>query len=375
MDATDLQRLSDDRGWSRTRLIVELRRAAAGSGQCLPAELSLKRMIRQWVNGERGLSAFYADLFAAVFGVAFDTADTVATAGGEAAAADLLDRLARAGSLDKDLVALFEVQTQQFRLLDRRLGARRLLPQTEAHVNQMSELLAFALTGPRRAGLAQAVAEAAALAGWQALDLGRPDRAWLLHETAKSAARDSGNPSVVAHVTAQQAYSLLDLGRPADAVQQVRYAREAVRGQVPTVVAAWLSAAEGEMLAATGDEAAARDALDDAERQLGQVDNDQLEFLVLDDAHFARWRGHCLARLGAGDAIADLESALAGVDSSFARARASLHCDLATAYAARGERDAALRHATKGRALADVTTSARQQRRLSDLVRTWGAAA
>jgi len=83
----------------------------------------------------------------------------------------------------------------------------------------------------------------------------------MLHETAKSAARDSGNPAVIAHVNAQQAFALLDLHRPRDAVQQVRHARRKAAGKVPAVLEAWLWAAEAEALAAGGAGGTARTAL------------------------------------------------------------------------------------------------------------------
>ena len=92
----------------------------------------------------------------------------------------LAERLTRtASTLDAELVLLLEQQTDSYRTLDRRLGARRVLAQNEAHIQQMTDLLAFALCGPSRTALAEAVAAAAGLAGWQALDLGRADQAWL----------------------------------------------------------------------------------------------------------------------------------------------------------------------------------------------------
>ncbi|EFC86141.1 hypothetical protein [Parafrankia sp. EUN1f] len=68
----DINRLSCERGWSRARLVLELRRAATAGRATLPGDESLKRMIRQWANGQRGLSPLYADLLTAVFGVRFE---------------------------------------------------------------------------------------------------------------------------------------------------------------------------------------------------------------------------------------------------------------------------------------------------------------
>lgn len=223
-------------------------------------------MIRQWVSGDRGLSPLYAELLTLVFGVPFETAGADSSDDNSSALSDRLSRVST--TLDKGLVELFEHQTQSHRALDRRLGARQLLVQTEAHVLQMSALLSYSLPGPYRASLAEALAEGAALAGWQALDLGRPDKAWTLHETAREAAHESRNTGVIAHVTAQQAYALLDLGRPADAVAQIRHAQQVAGSQVPAVLQGWLWAAQAEALAAAGDELAARKALDVAANQV-----------------------------------------------------------------------------------------------------------
>ena len=76
-----------------------------------------------------------------------------------------------------------------------------------------------------------------------------------------------------------------------------------------------------------------------------QISDGSLPFLSLDDAHLVRWRGSALAHQGHPDAIEDLTAALKAMDGGpFVRARAGLHTDLATAYAAAGERDSARAH-------------------------------
>lgn len=68
----DINDLSCARGWSRSRLVLELRRTAAAQRTTLPGDDSLKRMIRLWANGQRGLSPLYAGLLTTVFGVRFE---------------------------------------------------------------------------------------------------------------------------------------------------------------------------------------------------------------------------------------------------------------------------------------------------------------
>ena len=378
MRGTDIAELQEGRGWTRSRLVHELRLVARrlDVGE-LPSDESLKRMIRQWISGSRGLSDFHADLLTAAFGVPFaagrpseEIADRAAT---YPTADELRARLDQVRAVvDSQLVDLLEAHTDGLRALDRRLGARKLLAQTKAHVGQVTDLLTYALPGGVRPALAAAAAEAAALAGWQALDLGRPDDAWLLHETAKTAARECEAPAVLAHVTAQQAYALLDVDKPADSLALIQHAREAADGEVPGVMHGWLWAALAESLAAVGEEGRCRRALDEAARLIAHSDGEQLPYLFLDPVHLARWRGHCLARLGCAEAVNDLASALADLDPSFTRAASGLHCDLALAYSQRGEHDAALAHAGEAAQLAAQTSSARQRRRISELLTSGG---
>jgi hypothetical protein len=55
-------------GWSRTRLVAELRRQAAGTGETLPGTESLIAMVSRWVNNHQQPSDFYRDLLARTLG-------------------------------------------------------------------------------------------------------------------------------------------------------------------------------------------------------------------------------------------------------------------------------------------------------------------
>ncbi len=69
--ATEIGALCTERGWSRSRLIQELRKAAKVQGAELPEDGNLNRMIRMWSSGDRGLSMMYAEILSAVFEVRF----------------------------------------------------------------------------------------------------------------------------------------------------------------------------------------------------------------------------------------------------------------------------------------------------------------
>jgi tetratricopeptide (TPR) repeat protein len=132
---------------------------------------------------------------------------------------------------------------------------------------------------------------------------------------------------------------------------------------------AWLAAAHGETLAATGHRDYALRAFDDADALLPADPADPaLPFLFLGGAHLDRWRGSALAQLGDPDAIDHLTRALARLPDAWIRARAALLVDLAFAHSAAGDRDAALTHARTARRLSQQIHSDRHLRRLARLV-------
>lgn len=158
--------------WKKARVIAGLREAATRRQLVLPGDASLRRMLAFWENGHRRVSdPMYVDLFSDVYGVPpselglVDVPDEVRAVDNE-----LTERLTFS-AIDAELVRLVEAQTQNYRLLDRRHGGAALLQQTCGHVAYLEDLLTHALPGGDRDGVAVALAEAAALAGWQALDL------------------------------------------------------------------------------------------------------------------------------------------------------------------------------------------------------------
>jgi hypothetical protein len=162
---------------------------------------------------------------------------------------------------------------------------------------------------------------------------------------------------------------LLDLGDPRAALHMTEYARESATGRVPPILAAWLSAAFGEACAANKLSTESLRAFDNAESLLSGADPADAPFLVFGPAHLARWRGNALKRLRDRRAVATLTDALTALPTGFIRAETALRVDLAEAYAAEGERDAAHHHATKADLLARQIGSTRHRRRIDRLRR------
>ncbi len=370
--ANRLAQIRAERGWKKLRLIRELRTAAACRGITLPKDESLGRRIAAWENQGGVVGDLYRDLLCDVYQLSaleLGLVEPPITPDSAPPMPELVERLTF-GRLDAGLIELLRGQTQHLRLLDRRLGAATLLQQTSAHAEQIETLIRYALPDAHRAAAAVALGQAASLAGWQALDMGRLEQSWRLYETAKNGAREGGNPSVLAYVRAEQAYVLLDADRGGDALSLVRDARGSDDGALPPILRAWLNAAEGEVLAALGNRDAALDLLDAAAAVLPTECSDpDLPFLMLNAAHLARWRGHCLARLGEASAIESLATALDAMrGGQYARAEAGLRVDLAIALTARGDLTQARPHAERAADLVGLTGSQRQRRRIGQLL-------
>ncbi len=86
--------------------------------------------------------------------------------------------------------------------------------------------------------------------------MARLPHAWSYFERATSAAREAGDACLLAFAAGEQAYVLLDLHRPAEALAMVRAVREETREAIPHQVRGWPRAADAEMAAAAGQEAA-----------------------------------------------------------------------------------------------------------------------
>src|ERR1017187_3519741 len=175
---------------------------------------------------------------------------------------ELLRRIASARNIDPSVIRLLQSETDAVRLLDRRLGAPAVAAKLEAHIVHNQAGLRHSLLPSRRQQLAGVLADASALAGWQAIDMGRLPAAWDHFEDATSAAREAGDNCLLAFAAGEQAYVLLDLGHPAEALDVVRAAYDQTHTAIPHQMRAWLRAAEAEMAAATGQESDCRHALD-----------------------------------------------------------------------------------------------------------------
>lgn len=365
-----LARARSGRRWSQQTAAREYARVAAELNVPSAEPDSLRISISRWERGEhapdqqnrRVLRRLY-NLTDAELGLPNPSPLIV-----DDEAARLAARLASTTRVDPALIGVFDQSTHAMRLQDRTFGAAALLDQMTAHIRRIQDHLDYSMNPAIRAGLARVLADAGALAGWQALDAGATGRAWEHFTLARHGALEAGQPILLAHAIGEQAYAILESGDPHGALDAITYAESL--GPHPPLLNAWLAAAKGEFAAASGNAAEAFRAFDRAQALLPVDTSDEaLPFLALNDAHLARWRGSALARLGHPEAIDDLTRALITLDQdSFVRALTGLHTDLATAHAVAGDRDQARTHIRVASSLAAQIGSQRLLRRLDRIL-------
>jgi len=368
-----LQRARRERGWSQAKLIHEIEHYARRHLLTIASTASLRVYVSEWENGRRTVAPPYTGILRALLGLTdaelFDRPSP-----GALPAADgydeLLSRIDAAGSLSAEMVSTFQSQTELLRNVDRQMGAANLVDQMTGHLRALEDALTFAILPSTRTPIAQALAGAATLAAWQALDVGAVERAWRNYELAKRAAIEGNAPMFLAHATAEQAYVLSDAGRPELAIQLAREAQTTGRGHSSARLTAWLHAVEAELCAKAGLASEARHALDLAAQSLpagGEARDPDMPSVFLNAGHLDRWRGNVLALLGDDDAVNSLYQALDTLDPTFVRASAGLRCDLAQAHLARQEFDQAAEHLRQARLIASRTGSVRHLKRIERL--------
>lgn len=367
-----LKRARSARRWSQSRLLSAIEDYARHHLIDIASSASLKVYISEWENGRRTIGEPYRSILSALLGA---TADELASGPTGSLPSvdgyqDLIARIDSCRATSAGMVQTFREQTELFRTFDRQMGASSLVDPVNSHLNTLQDALTFAVLPDARVPIARALAEAATLAAWQALDAGAADRAWRHYETAKSAAREAGDGIHLAHAMGEQAYVLADAGRHDLAVDLVQDARRTGGTQLTPRVRAWFFAAEAELSAAGGHDSAAREALDRAADCLPDADEDRdpsLPNVFLNSSHLARWRGCTLTQLGDEEGVRESYQALETMDATFTRAQAGVRCDLAQGHLARGEIDQAKGHLRAARQVANRTGSVRYLRRIEQI--------
>lgn len=358
-----------ERGWSQTRLISELERVARRRSIQLPTRETMKSRVSRWENNHSKPDEFYRELLREVLGLddrelGFEEPSMNPIT---SAADDLRFKLDAANTANVGLVESLCAQTEAIREQDRQYGAGRLLEQMRRHVHNIEHHLTHALFESTRRPLAEALADAASLAGWQALDLAALDQAWRCFETAGSAALQGHDPALYAFARLEQAHVLVDLEHRAAAADLAAEVWSESRNKSQAGMRCWLATATAEMYAEAGKTKQALKFLALGQKAAEGLGDDLPPYLVFDKVHLQRWTGHILVLLGDPAAEDMLHRAAADMDETFVRASASLHIDLAQSLHARDEREGASAQLETAEALARRTGSRRQLARVQRL--------
>jgi transcriptional regulator with XRE-family HTH domain len=353
------------RGWSQSAAARELAALGRASGAPVAAAASLKTLLSRWENGhavpEPQYRALLSELYErtpAELGIAGHPTDPEADGAG--ARARLRAALAAAAAVDDRALGLWREQLDVATRLDDELGAAGAGELVRALVDSLDETGRHVIGRPRRAEMAALLAPAAALAGAQELDRGRPDLAWRRYERAGAAAAEAGLPGVAADAIAGQAAVLVDIGDAGAAVTLL----DTAEPDLPRIARPRVAGARAAAAAALGDAAGARGAIAAAADRLPRSDTAE-PTVAVELTDLDRWHGHALAVLGDAAATHPLRRALAAPPRSV-RHRAAIHADIALALAAEHPDDAA-GHARAARELAERIGSARTAERLSTL--------
>lgn len=369
--ATRLQTARQHAGLKQSQVINQLIARASAAGIHIAVPSSLKTMLSDFENGRRPVNEPYRSLFRAIYGMTDgELFGTVAELPKSSEYEMFAERIVNARGVSAEAAEVFARQTDALRAADCHVGAAPLLDQMAGHLTTLEDALAHAIVPSVRRPLAAVLADAAALAAWQALDIGAINRAWSYHEKARAAALEAQDPVLLTHAMAQQAMVLLEVGEIGSAEELVHVALDEAGTKVPPRFQAWLHAAAAEVYSAAGNETDCRRRFDEARNLVPpgvSAVEPEMPFIVLNGDQLARWQGNALARLGDPDAVDHLYRAMNGSGTVSTRAEASLHCDLASAHLLRDERAEANEHAATARRLARQAGSIRQQRRVDRL--------
>ncbi|MGI5125437.1 helix-turn-helix domain-containing protein [Pseudonocardia sp. CA-107938] len=307
-------------GLSQSAAARELVALAQARGAPVAGAVSLKTQLSRWENGHALPEPHYRELLAELYGrsvaeLGLAPADPPPEGG-------LRARLAAAAAVDEAAIAVWREQLALTERLDAQLGAAGSAGPLQALVAHLDGVLMHRTTAAHRRPVAAVLADAAALAGEQALDTGDTDTAWTTLRTSHAAAVEAAT-ATRARAAAGLAAVLVDVGEPAAALELIAEEPEPSDG-----TSVHLAVARGLAAAASGDRPASERAFRRARTLAGAVDQVHPAAQVTVDFCW----GHALLAMGDDEAVTPLQRALdAGPPT--VRARAGIHADLALSLA------------------------------------------
>jgi hypothetical protein len=350
-----LQTVLKEQGWSHSKLVAELRRQAAATGEALPKTESLLTLVSRWVNNHQQPDDFYRDLLARALG-----RPAAELFGNEDQAAELeagaepwrLARVLELSSVGAAALEAIELAVADFARRYPSTSPATLLDPVATHYRDVSRLLEGALPVAHRRRLVVVAGVLAGLAGNLAFDLKQRPRAEAYFTVALQAAGEAESPDLGAWTLAMRSILPAYHGDPAAALALIQQG-QAFAGQAVTATRrAWLAAMEAKAHAGLGDSWACSEALGqatDAIENAGPAEN-RLGTDFFDVPRLLAFKGTCALLLHQpGAARAVLAEGLALRPPSDVKGRSLARLDLAATYVQ--EREPEQAHATALEAL------------------------
>src|SRR6266496_4236729 len=252
-----------ERGWSHSKIVAELRRQAAATGEGLPKTESLLTLVSRWVNNHQQPDGFYRDLLAR----ALDR-PAAELFGEEDQAAELEAgaepwRLARALELSSVGAAALdgiEAAVADFARRYPSTSPASLLDPVAGHYRDVSRLLEGPLPVAYRRRLVVVAGVVAGLAGNLAFDLKQRPRAEGYFAVALQAAYEAESADLGAWTLAMRSILPAYEGDPAGALALIQQGQAFARQPVTGTRRAWLAAMEAKAHAGLADPKACDDA-------------------------------------------------------------------------------------------------------------------
>jgi transcriptional regulator with XRE-family HTH domain len=255
------------KGWSYSRLAVELRRQAERDGVALPKHESLVTLITRWANNRQQPDGFYRDLLGRTLGLSESELFGDASRAADLAAGAEPWLLATVGAPSLDLL---EAAVADFARRYPSAAPADLLGPVRQHYQDAVRLLAGPLRVAHRRRLSAVAGVLAGVAGSLSFDLKDQARAAAYFRVARQAAQEAEDRDLAAWALATWSLMPTYNGDTAEALRLIEAAQTAGGRELSPTRGAWLAALEAKAHAGLRDARRSAVALGRAERSLSR---------------------------------------------------------------------------------------------------------
>jgi tetratricopeptide (TPR) repeat protein len=357
---TPLQRIRLELGWKQSRLIAELTAYARRHHVTIAEPASLKTQLSRWENGHGQPDAVYRRLFCVIY--QRDEEELGFTASRRAADAPRV-----APTLDTETVDYFQTVFDQHVRADGLMGPHHLVDVVRAQATLLDNILPDA-RGPIRADLLLLACQYNELTGWLYQDAGDPTNAMLYSDRAMDYALAMDDPMHTAYLMMRKSNIACDLGSP-DRALGLAAAGLREPSKVPPRIRSLVLGQQARAHALRGDSDACSRSIEAAMREVVRPSTDPIYIARYATPEYIRMQSAtCWAELNVPDrAIPVFEKALSTWPESQRRDRGLCLTRLASAHAARGDREHAYENGIQAVRTVRTATSARALRDLRQL--------